>query len=89
MIPGYAPRAETRECALCGHMPACGFAEVVDDRDARRERIRAFMQGFGSILDLSGRVLMRRPPVKYVRLCHSDDHSCYHQWTVYKKRPQA
>ena len=22
-----------------------------------------------------------------VDLCHADDHSCYHQWTVYGKRP--
>lgn len=22
-----------------------------------------------------------------VFLCHTDDHSCYHQWTVYDRRP--
>jgi hypothetical protein len=24
-----------------------------------------------------------------VRLCHSDDHSCYHRWTVYGARPHT
>jgi hypothetical protein len=24
-----------------------------------------------------------------VRLCHTDDHSCYHRWTVYGERPAA
>jgi len=23
------------------------------------------------------------------RLCHTDDHSCYHRWTVYGDRPAA
>jgi len=22
-------------------------------------------------------------------LCHADDHSCYHRWTVYKERPTS
>lgn len=26
-------------------------------------------------------------PEGRVHLCHDDDHSCYHQWTVYKRRP--
>ena len=38
-------------CGLCGHAPACGFAESDG-----------------------------------VRLCHADDHSCYHRWTVYGER---
>lgn len=24
----------------------------------------------------------------YTALCHADDHSCYHRWTVYKERPK-
>ncbi len=24
---------------------------------------------------------------RQVFLCHADDHSCYHRWTVYKERP--
>ena len=23
-----------------------------------------------------------------VRLCHNDNHSCYHLWTVYGRRPE-
>lgn len=23
----------------------------------------------------------------WTRLCHADDHSCYHRWTVYGDRP--
>jgi hypothetical protein len=24
-----------------------------------------------------------------VHLCHTDDHDCYHRWTVYRERPTA
>lgn len=27
--------------------------------------------------------------VQEVWLCHADDHSCYHQWTVYDARPYS
>lgn len=46
-------------CGLCGHSPACGSAEGLDE-------------------------LVQRVP-----LCHADDHSCYHRWTVYKERPEG
>lgn len=88
MRPFGPARAADSTCVLCGHRPACGFAEVIDDRDNKRQLRQAFLQGVGSILDLSGRTLKDRPLVRYVRLCHADDHSCYNKWTFDGKRPE-
>jgi hypothetical protein len=43
--------------------------------------------GHAMILARCGSAGVYGPDGDYVPLCHADDHSCYHRWTVYRDRP--